>query len=85
MHAIENRIEKAGAEFDRQGPAQSVSYLARPQAAGVFVQLRECGVAVAADHFADQADLTDANLFADDGFRQLQPDQGPLISSILPI
>ena len=69
MHTVEDRIEKAGSEFDRKRPAQSVSHLARSQTAGVLIQLGERGVPVAADHFADQADLADANLLADNGFR----------------
>ena len=75
LHAVEDRIEEAGAEFDRQGPAQSFGDLAGAQAAAVFIQLRERRIAVAPNDFAHQADPADANLFANDRFRQLQPDQ----------
>ena len=75
LHAVEYGIEQAGAEFDRQRPTQSLGDLARTQAAGVFVELRQRAVALAADDFADQSDRADPDLFADHGFRQFQPDQ----------
>jgi hypothetical protein len=75
LHAVEDGIEQAGAEFDRQRPAQPFGELPGMQAAGVFVELRQRAVALAADDFADQADRADPDLFADHCFRQFQPDQ----------
>ena len=46
LHAVEDGIEQAGAEFDRQRPAQPLGDLARTQAAGVFIELRQRAVAV---------------------------------------
>ena len=76
LHAVEDGAQQARPEFHRKRPAESIRDFARTQTGGVFVKLRQCGIAVTADHFADQPQTPYPNLLAQHRFRQLQLDQG---------